>query len=90
MYAPTARCDEEEINILYDILDVAKQHCKLQEVFITMGDQNSKDGERKYNDIVGIHSLGLRDERGQKWLYWCAANSQIITNTWLKEHSHQK
>ena len=90
VYAPTAECDEEEINQVYTMLEMAKEHCKSQEVVIIMGDLNAKVGEGKHSDVVGMHGLGERNERGQKWIDWCAANSQIITNTWFKQHPRRK
>ena len=44
VYAPTAECDEEEINQFYNMLEMAKEHCKSQEVVIIMGDLNAKVG----------------------------------------------
>ena len=90
VYAPTAECDEEEINQFYNMIEMAKEHCKSQEVVIIMGDLNAKVGEGKHNDVVGMHGLGERNERGQKWIDWCAANNQIITNTWFKQHPRRK
>ena len=90
VYAPTAECDEEEINQFYNMVEMAKEHCKSQEVVIIMGDLNAKVGEGKHSDVVGMHGLGEKNERGQKWIDWCAANNQIITNTWFKQHPRRK
>ena len=79
--ATTAECDEEEINQFHNMLEMAKEHCKSQEVVIIMGDLNAKVGEGKHSDVIGMHGLGEWNERGQKWIDWCAANNQIITNT---------
>ena len=90
VYAPKAEYDGEEINQFYNMLEMAKEHCKLQEVVIIIGDLNAKVGEGKHNAVVGVHGLGERNERGQKLIDWWAANNQIITNTWFKQHPRRK
>ena len=36
--------------------------------------------------MIGKYGLGSRNERGEKWVQWCTANCQVITNTCFKEH----
>ena len=49
-------------------------------------DLNAKVGRGKYSDIVGQHSLGERNERGETWIQWCEQNDQVITNTFFAHH----
>ena len=36
--------------------------------------------------MAGKYGLGSRNERGNRWVQWCAAHSQVITNTCFQEH----
>lgn len=42
LYAPTANCTEEELNIFYEELDGARELCKANELIIVMGNLNAK------------------------------------------------
>ena len=59
VYAPTSDCNEEEIDMFYDNLDMAKAQCKSQEIIIVMGDLNAKVGSEGGSDMVGKHGLGM-------------------------------
>ena len=37
--------------------------------------------------MVGEFGLGMRNERGDKWVEWCESWEQVITNTWFKHHA---
>ena len=86
VYAPTTECSEQDIEVFYEQLHQAKKQCKSQEILIVMGDLNAKVGQGRYEDIVGPHGLGERNERGDKWIEWCKENDQIILNTWFQQH----
>ena len=90
VYAPTSLCSESDIDNFYDDLDKAKSHCKSQEVIIIMGDLNAKVGEGRFDNVVGQYGLGQRNERGERFIDWCKANNQIITNTWFKNHPRRR
>ncbi|ESO05444.1 hypothetical protein HELRODRAFT_145248, partial [Helobdella robusta] len=34
--------------------------------------------------------IGERNEKGKKFINWCAANDQTITNTWNDNHPRRK
>eukprot|EP00112_Aurelia_sp_Birch-Aquarium-sp1_P004263 Seg1481.3 transcript_id=Seg1481.3/GoldUCD/mRNA.D3Y31 product="Craniofacial development protein 2" protein_id=Seg1481.3/GoldUCD/D3Y31 len=51
-----------------------------------MGDLNAKVGEGKYEDIVGSHGLGERNDRSDKWSEWCKEKNQIILKTVFQQH----
>ena len=59
VYAPTSDCNEEEIAMFYDNLDMAKAQYKSQEIIIVMGDLNAKVCSKGSNDMVGKHGLGM-------------------------------
>ena len=84
VYSPTADAEEEEIDQFYEELDTAKKHCKSQEVVIIMGDLNAKVGRGRDEDTVGPHGLGIRNDRGERWIEWCKSNEQVIMNTWFE------
>ena len=71
VYAPTGESTEEELEELYECLENAKAQCKAQELLIIMGDLNAKVGKEKegqsYN-VIGKHSLGKRNERGERFI----------------------
>ena len=72
------------------MLDKAKEQCKSQEVVIIMGDLNAKVGSERYDDFTGKYGLEIRNERGQRWVDWCNANYQIISNTWFKAYPRRR
>ena len=55
-----------------------------------MGDLNAKVGSIRRGNIVGTHSLGEMNERGERWIELCTGNDQVILNTWFKEHPRRK
>ena len=43
-------------------------------------------GNEQDSKMIGKYGLGLRNERGEKWVQWCTEHSQVITNTCFDEH----
>jgi len=64
---PTCASSEEELENFYDDLDKAMRQCCSQEINLVMGDLNAKVGKGQYQDIVGQHGLGTRNDRGDIW-----------------------
>ena len=50
-----------------------------------MGDLNAKVGDERYQNIVGMHGLGRRNERGERLIQFCQENKLIIANTWFQQ-----
>ena len=71
VYAPTSACPEKMIDEFYEHLESAKKQCKSQAVVVVMGDLNAKVGKQRFEDIVGPHGLGEKNERFEKWIEWC-------------------
>ena len=86
VYAPTADKSEEEHEQFYNDLEMAKSQCKSQYIVIVMGDFNAKVGDEIYEDTVGPHGLGNRNERGEKLIEWAKSHGRIIGNTWFEQH----
>ena len=42
-------------------------------------------GSEKLDDNVGPHSLGDRNERGERLIEWVQVNGFIVDNTWFKQ-----
>ena len=51
-----------------------------------IGDLNAKVGKQRFQDIVGPHGLGEKNERGEKWIDWFQMHGQVILNTWFQHH----
>ena len=64
------------------------RQCQSQEINIAMGDLKAKVGKGRYQDIVGLFGLGIKNDRGDIWVEWCNRNIQIIVNT--KFYQHQR
>ena len=86
VYAPASDCNEEEIEMFCDNLDMAKAQCKSQEITIVMGGLNHNFGSEGGSNMVGKHGIGMPNEHGEQWFQQCTANNQVITNTWFKHH----
>ena len=50
-----------------------------------MGDLNAKVGDERFQNIVGMHGLGRRNERGERLIQFCQENTLIIANTWFQQ-----
>lgn len=50
-----------------------------------MGALNAKVGDERIDDVVGLHGLGKKNERGERWIEWCCAHELIIANTWFQQ-----
>ena len=86
VYAPTSDHSEEEIVEFYEQLETAKRQAGTQDVVLVMGDLNAKVGVGPSGHSLGPFGLGVRNERGDKWVEWCEENEQVICNTWFRHH----
>ena len=81
VYAPTQDHDGEKIKKFYQEIQNGIKYAKSDEVICIMGELNAKVGDEKYQNIVGMHGLGRRNERGE----FCQENKLIIPNTWFQQ-----
>ena len=91
VYAPTSDCSNEKIDGFYEQLESAKKQSKSQDVVIVVEDPNAKVGKQHFQDIVGPHGVGEKNERGEKWIDWCHAwtsdsKYMVSTPSWETEH----
>lgn len=56
----------------------------------TKGDFNAKVGEERFKNTVGLHCLGMTNERGERLSEWAHCHDLVITNTWFKQHPRRK
>ena len=84
--APTTAHSDDVIDTFYEQVDEVRRQCKNDEVTVVMGDLNAKVGRGRSEEVVGDFGLGIRNERGDKWIEWCESWNQVITNTYYKHH----
>ncbi|KAI5732155.1 hypothetical protein M8J77_022354 [Diaphorina citri] len=84
VYAPTSTAEDEEIESFYEDMNYLMRQLKNNDITIVMGDLNAKIGQGKQDSIVGDFGLGVRNERGDMFFNFCAANDLVITNTFYK------
>ena len=85
VYAPTQNHDGEEIEKFYQEIQNGIKYAKSDEVICIMGDMNAIVGDERYQNIVGMHGLGRRNERGERLIQFCQENKLIIANTWFQQ-----
>ena len=66
VYCPTQDHDGEEIEKFYQEIQNGIKYAKSDEAIRIMGDLNAKVGDERYQNIVGMHGLGQRNERGER------------------------
>jgi hypothetical protein len=50
-----------------------------------MGEWNSEVGDKSYENTVGPHVLGRRNQTGQMHISLNERNGLVFTNTWFKK-----
>ena len=88
VYAPTAQSEESECEIFYeDLSDTLGKYCNNKHQILILGDFNSQVGSRLpgEQEIMGPYNYGIRNERGERLLQFCAENRLKIVNTFYKK-----
>ncbi len=58
-----------------------------KDVTVVMGDWNAQIGKATTsNKSIGIHGLGVRNERGDRLEDFCLTNNLIVENTLFQHH----
>ena len=88
-YAPTNdktdETKEEFYNQLHDIMFYNQLHDIMSDlgdknVNVIMGDFNAKIGSdnQGYENVMGVHGLGVMNDNGERFVNACAANNSVI------------
>ncbi|VDO65390.1 unnamed protein product [Schistosoma margrebowiei] len=82
-YAPTNDCKDDIKDQFYERLQSVIEKCPSKDLTIMMGDLNAKVGidNSGYEDIMGRHGLGERNENGERFANLCAFNKLVIGGT---------
>ena len=88
-YAPTSNPEEAEVAQLYgDIQDILELTCKKDVLFI-IGDSTAKVGSQETPGVTGKFDLGVRNEEGQRLIWFCQENTLVIANTLFQQHKRR-
>ena len=85
VYTPTQDHDCEEIEKFYQKIQNGIKYAKSDEVICIVGDLNAKDGDERYQNIVEMHDLSRRNERGERLIQFCQENKLVIANTCFQQ-----
>ncbi|VDP42803.1 unnamed protein product [Schistosoma margrebowiei] len=79
-YAPTNDYNEDAKDQFYNRLQSIVEKCQTKDLTILMRDFNAKVGTDNtgYEDIMGRHGLGERNENGERFANLCAFNKLVI------------
>ena len=77
VYAPTQDHDDKEIEKFYHEPQNGIKYAKSDEVICIMEDLNAEVGDEKYQNTVGMHGLGRRNERGERLIRFCLENKLL-------------
>ncbi|VDP50533.1 unnamed protein product [Schistosoma curassoni] len=82
-YAPTNDSNDDIKDQLYERLQPIIEKCPRKDLTILMGDLNAKVriNNTGYEDIMGRHGLGERNENGERFADLCAFNKLVIGGT---------
>ena len=85
VYFPDSGHPDSELDIIYEKLDARIQQARRRNTHIVLaGDFNAQVGHfEDFDDerIIGKHGFGLRSDRGERLLRWCAVRDFVLTNT---------
>ena len=80
-YAPTSDTKEAEVQWFYvdlqDLLELTTQ----KDVFLIIGDWNTKVGSQETLGVTAKFGLGIQNEGGQRLIEFCQENALVIANT---------
>ena len=81
VYALTSNAEEAEVEWFYvdlqDLLELTTQ----KDVFLIIGDWNTKVGSQETLGVTAKFGLGIQNEGGQRLIEFCQENALVIANT---------
>lgn len=90
VYAPTSTSSQEDIDNFYLILSETISKMPSRELLIILGDFNAKVGETKLDNhlrsVVGNYGMGMRNDRGEMLIEFCAEHGLYVSNTHFQHH----
>ena len=86
VYAPSSNAEEAEVEWFYEDLQDLLQLTPRKDVLLITGDWNAKVGSQEIPGIIGIFSLGVQNEAGQRLTEFCQENALVIANTLFQQH----
>ena len=92
LYAPTADCNGNDIEELYDNLQQQLDEVDKNNMLLLMGDWNAKvrTNRETWHGTIGWHGYGDMNERGERLLEFCSENQLCITNTYFQHKPSHK
>ncbi|VDP48645.1 unnamed protein product [Schistosoma margrebowiei] len=91
-YAPTNDYNEDAKDQFYSMLQSIIEKCSTKDLTILMRNFNAKVGTDNtgYEDIMGRHGLGERNENGERFANLCAFNKLVISGTIFPHERNHK
>jgi exonuclease III len=89
VYMPTGDATDEEVDAVYGTIEDVIRRIPNKEQLIVTGDFNAKVGqlyEHQLKSTVGRFGLGVRNERGERFVQFAVENNLSISNTMFENH----
>lgn len=80
-YAPTSDSSEAECEKFYKDIETVLKLVKKHEFILVIGDFNAKVGDTLVHNIVGPFGFRARNDKGDRFIEFCAEYSLTIMNT---------
>lgn len=90
VYMPTSAHDEQEVDDMYEEIEIMMNQLKGNDNLVVMGDWNAVVGEGQEGAEVGQFGLGTRNDRGEKLVEFCRRNKLMIANTWFQHAKRRR
>uniref|UniRef100_W5NI90 Endonuclease/exonuclease/phosphatase domain-containing protein n=1 Tax=Lepisosteus oculatus TaxID=7918 RepID=W5NI90_LEPOC len=86
VYAPTTDAQEDKVVQFYEQVKAEIDRTCKQDIFIVMGDWNTKVGNKEEGQIVEKYGLGNRNKVGKRLIEFCKTNNLLLlANTFFQQ-----
>ena len=91
VYVPTTNAEEAEVERFYEDLQDLLELTPKKDVLLIIGkgDWNAKVGSQETPGVTGKFDLGVRNEEGQRLIWFCQENTLVIANTLFQQHKRR-